>query len=36
MPKGVIAGLDPATLRRMEPDAQVKPGHDDAKKCIGA
>jgi hypothetical protein len=25
----VIAGLDPAILRPMEPDARVEPGHDD-------
>jgi hypothetical protein len=24
----VIAGLDPATLCRLEKDARVKPGHD--------
>jgi len=24
----VIAGLDPAILRRLDKDARVKPGHD--------
>jgi hypothetical protein len=26
----VIAGLDPAISGRLEPDARVKPGHDEA------